>query len=95
MKENAIDKSGIPTFLRGGVLLRREAEIPFSFLIKISAHVDIGGLLCITSSANKSSSRFLQPWQTRLSAKDPKGAVRRHTGGRPDKDGHTGSWHPG
>jgi hypothetical protein len=44
MQENSLDKSGIPTFLRAAVLLRREAEEPFNFLIKIRAQVDLGGL---------------------------------------------------
>ncbi|KAI0466817.1 hypothetical protein F4859DRAFT_496023 [Xylaria cf. heliscus] len=43
MEENSQDKSGIPTFLRAAVLLRRETEEPFSFLIKIRAQVDMGG----------------------------------------------------
>ena len=44
MQENSLDKSGIPTFLRAAVLLRREAEVPFNFVIKIRAQVDMGGL---------------------------------------------------
>lgn len=44
MQENNVDKSGIPTFLRAAVLLRREAEEPFKFSVKIRAQVDMGGL---------------------------------------------------
>ncbi|KAI1124913.1 hypothetical protein F5Y10DRAFT_284704 [Nemania abortiva] len=40
MEENSGNKSEIPTFLRGAVLLRCESEEPFSFSIKIGAQVD-------------------------------------------------------
>lgn len=33
-------KEGIPTFLRAAILLRREADVPFSFLITIRSKVD-------------------------------------------------------
>jgi hypothetical protein len=44
MQENSRDKSGIPTFVRAAVLLRREADVPFNFVIKIRAQVDMGTL---------------------------------------------------
>jgi hypothetical protein len=33
-------KEGVPTFLRTAILLRREADVPFNFLIKIRSKVD-------------------------------------------------------
>uniref|UniRef100_A0A093Y5B8 Ankyrin-3 n=1 Tax=Talaromyces marneffei PM1 TaxID=1077442 RepID=A0A093Y5B8_TALMA len=40
MQENSRTKSGVPTFLRTAVLLRREADVPFNVSIKVRANVD-------------------------------------------------------
>lgn len=40
MDENEATKGGVPSFLRTAVLLRREADVPFSYLIKIRARAD-------------------------------------------------------
>ncbi|RYP70536.1 hypothetical protein DL769_004929 [Monosporascus sp. CRB-8-3] len=40
MQENGAKKTGIPTFLRAAVLLRREADVPFNVTISVKAKVD-------------------------------------------------------
>ncbi|RBQ80833.1 hypothetical protein FVER53590_25651 [Fusarium verticillioides] len=45
MEEDPRTKEGIPSFLRGGILLRRRADVPFRFTIKVKSEVDFGGKL--------------------------------------------------
>jgi hypothetical protein len=45
LEEDPKTREGIPSFLRGGVLLRRRADVPFQFNIEVKSHVDFGGKL--------------------------------------------------
>lgn len=80
MGENTLSKGGIPTFLRTATLLRREAEVPFNFLIKIRAQVDMGGLDLRTLFGKKKVERItpvridssVDPKTLKVASVDPK-----------------------
>ncbi|KAH6715879.1 hypothetical protein BKA61DRAFT_602124 [Leptodontidium sp. MPI-SDFR-AT-0119] len=41
LQENATTKTGVPTSMRTGILLKRKDEIPFQCVVKINATVDV------------------------------------------------------
>jgi len=43
LEEDPKKKDGVPSFLRAAVLLRRKADVPFSFTIDVDSGVDHGG----------------------------------------------------
>jgi len=43
LEEDPKKKDGVPSFLRAAVLLRRKADVPFSFTIDVESGVDLGG----------------------------------------------------
>ncbi|KAM0226769.1 hypothetical protein ACHAPO_012086 [Fusarium lateritium] len=45
LEEDPKTREGIPSFLRGCVLLRRRADVPFQFKIDVKSDVDFGGKL--------------------------------------------------
>ncbi|RKL35154.1 hypothetical protein BFJ70_g8012 [Fusarium oxysporum] len=45
LEEDTETREGIPSFLRGGVLLRRRTDDPFQFTIEVKTDVDLGGKL--------------------------------------------------
>jgi hypothetical protein len=43
LEENRDKRDGIPTFMRGAVLLKRPYDVPFTFTVKVKADVDFIG----------------------------------------------------
>ena len=43
LEEDEHEKQGIPSFLRGAILVRRKDDVPFCFSIRVETMVDTGG----------------------------------------------------